>query len=197
MRFFNKIVFASTMFCAFSCFAAQPISGFYMGGFGGATLTKGKIGGGTSVAYRQQNFDKRGYNAGLQAGARIVNVRVAAEATINTKVEMGDHQVEGYNYALELYYDLPFRSALRPYLNVGAGVYNMTIKSNPGLKTKYEKILPNFGGGFTLAMTRRTNLDVGYRFVNFGKKSVPDYDGESIPVKLLQHQIYMGFRYVF
>lgn len=197
MRFLKVCAFVLALSVSGIASAGQPVSGFYVGGFGGVNFHKADIGG-RSILYKKASYDETAFHAGLQAGVRIINVRATVEATYNTKVDFTDYQLEGKNYALQLYYDLPFRSILRPYLNIGFGKYTMTMRMKPGISDEFKKTAFNYGGGLSLAITRRTNLDIGYRFVDLGKKNLLDSEGNpDIPVDLLQHQIYMGFRYVF
>ncbi len=197
MRCIQALVFVGML--GISCLgwgATQPLSGVYLGGFGGATFAKAKVGSPRSIVYRQDTYNEMGMHAGLQLGVRMMSWRVALEGSLNSKISMDNYDLTGHQYGAQIYYDLPFRSPLRPYLNIGYAHYLTQMETDPGVKQKSKRWNFNFGGGLTLALTRRTNLDVGYRFVNLGRLTLHSSD-EAIPVKLLQHQVYMGFRYVF
>ena len=95
------------------------------------------------------------------------------------------------SYMFNVYWDLSPYTWFTPYLNGGIGWTDMKYKfTYTGGSDNYKE--SNFtwslGAGISAKMTNRLNLDLGYRYFNYGKM------GEA---KLDAQEIYGGVRYVF
>ncbi len=94
------------------------------------------------------------------------------------------------SYMFNIYLDLAPYTWFTPYLSAGVGMTRLeyTFKYADGTDN-YDK--DNFtwsvGGGISAKMTNKLNLDVGYRYFDFGK-----IDG----AQLHNHEVYGGLRYV-
>ena len=80
-------------------------SGVYMGLSAGAAYSSSKMDG------KKKSENDTVFVSSLALGARLHNVRFAAEATMNTKAEYKDYTYESDSISAQLYYDVPFRSA--------------------------------------------------------------------------------------
>lgn len=134
-------------------------------------------------------------------GVRVKNVRGEIEWANTTrshlKEEGVDVKTEQQRYMLQLYYDFPIRSALRPYINVGAGASYVELNSKDeyfsesGDDTAFTW---NAGLGLGLNVTRHLSFDLGYRYIDAGKfRFFKDADS----VKIRNHEGYFGIRYTF
>ena len=192
---FKKIL-GIVLFCGL--FEALPASaalrnGLYMGLTAGGSIMRSKI---NSKMEHDTSFVST-----LALGGRFGSVRVAAEFMMNTKADYdkpdGKISYEANAVSLQTYYDVPVRSMIRPFFNLGIGMYGSDIKGEPDVSESSDKMMWNVGAGFTLAVSRATSLDLGYRYVRFGKEKYKDGNGNKIPIETEAHQIYGGYRYVF
>ena len=191
-----KKILLVVLFCAF--FNAIPAAaalrnGLYVGLTGGASIMRSKI--------NKKMEHKTSFVSTLALGGRFGAVRLAAEFMMNTKADFkGNNEKISYEangVSLQTYYDVPVRSMIRPFFNLGIGMYGSDIKGQPDVSDSSNKMMWNVGGGFTLAVSRATSLDIGYRYVRFGKEKYKDGNGKEIPLETEAHQIYGGYRYVF
>lgn len=94
------------------------------------------------------------------------------------------------SYMFNVYWDLlPYRW-FTPFVNAGVGLTQLEYKfTYPEGSTSYEE--DNFtwsvGGGLSAKMTNKLNLDVGYRYFDYGK--IKD-------AQIHSHEVYGGLRYV-
>ncbi|MBP5398881.1 MAG: porin family protein [Alphaproteobacteria bacterium] len=94
------------------------------------------------------------------------------------------------SYMFNVYFDLAPYTWFTPYVNAGVGIthmeYNFTYADG---SSSYEE--NNFtwsvGGGLSAKMTNKLNLDVGYRYFDYGK--IKD-------AQIHSHEVYGGLRYV-
>ena len=70
-------------------------------------------------------------------------------------------------------------------------------KGEPDVNTSDNKMAWNVGAGLTFAVSSATNLDLGYRYMRFGKEKYKDGNGKNVPIETEAHQIYAGYRYTF
>ena len=118
-----------------------------------------------------------------------------------TNISKGEFDYTSYMF--NIYWDLSPYTWFTPYLNAGVGLteleYNFSYKNivtTEGETTvtsgsdeyKKNRFTWSVGGGLSAKMTNRLNLDIGYRYFDFGKL------GES---QIHSHEFYGGLRYVF
>ncbi len=98
------------------------------------------------------------------------------------------------SYMFNVYWDLAPYTWFTPYLSAGVGVteleYNFSYNNDDSGSDSYDKtrFTWSVGAGISAKMTNRLNLDVGYRYFDFGKL------GEA---QIHNHEFYGGIRYVF
>ena len=165
-------------------------NGLYMGLSAGGSMMRAKIKG-------EMERDTA-FVATLALGGRFRSVRIAGEIMMNTKADYENVSYEANGYSLQAYYDVPLRSIVRPFFNVGLGMYSSKIKGKPDIDDdKDNKIMWNVGGGLSFAVSRATSLDLGYRYVRFGKENYLDGNKKKVEIENESHQVYVGWRYVF
>ena len=192
---FKKIFFATLICGLMSSFSAEAAlrSGMYVGITAGGSMMRSKI--------KKKMYHDTTFVSTLALGGRFGAVRLAGEFMMNTKADYdkpdGKISYEANALMLEGYYDVPIRSMLRPFFNIGIGYYGADIKGEPDVKQSTNKMAWNVGGGFTLAISRATSLDLGYRYIRFGKEKYKDGNKHEVPIETEAHQVYAGYRYVF
>ena len=193
---FKKIIFSAfmvaTLFGTFPATAALR-NGMYMGLTAGGSMMRSKI---DDKMHRDVTFVST-----LAFGVRVASVRLAGEIMMNTKADYdkpdGKLSYEANGISFQGYYDIPVRSMVRPFFNAGFGMYGSDIKGEPDINKKHNKEMWNVGAGFTLAVSRATSLDLGYRYVRLGKEKFKDGNGNTASIETEAHQVYAGYRYVF
>ncbi len=117
--------------------------------------------------------------------------KTVIETSEGTFTNTSKEEFDYTSYMFNIYFDLAPYSWFTPYLNAGVGMteleHNFTYN---GTNYNYKK--DNFtwsvGAGLSAKMTNRLNLDVGYRYFDFGKIRA---------AQIHNHEIYGGLRYVF
>lgn len=108
------------------------------------------------------------------------------------KSNLAGYEFEVASYMWNVYWDLSPYTWFTPYFSAGIGVSKLEIHhtpfNRPTFTTSHEKFTWSLGGGLSAQVTNRLNLDVGYRFYDFGK-----FDRTNVKA----HEIYGGVRYVF
>ena len=192
---FKKIFFLALTLGVMSSFTAEAAlrNGLYVGLTAGGSIMRSKI--------NEKMEHDTTFVSTLALGGRFGSVRLAAEIMMNTKADYdkvdGKLSYEANGLSFQGYYDVPVRSMFRPFFNVGVGMYSSDIKGEPDVGTSNDKMMWNVGGGFTLAVSRATSLDLGYRYVRFGKEKYKDGNKKDVSIETEAHQIYAGYRYVF
>lgn len=188
----GSVIFLVALMNAFPVAAALR-NGIYVGLTGGASIMRSKIN-------KKMQHDTS-FVSTLALGGRFGAVRVAGEFMMNTKADYeGNNEKISYEangVSLQTYFDVPLRSMIRPFFNFGIGMYGSDIKGDPDVSESNNKMMWNVGAGFSLAVSRATSLDLGYRYVRFSKEKYKDGNGKNIPIETEAHQIYGGYRYVF
>ncbi|MBQ7412919.1 MAG: porin family protein [Alphaproteobacteria bacterium] len=131
----------------------------------------------------------------MALGARLKSFRAEIEWANVTRAHIDDVKAEQQRYMLQLYYEVPFRSAFRPYLNVGAGAAYTEVKAkNTSLSRSSDEttFAWNGGAGITVNVNRALSFDFGYRYIDSGK---PKFFDSS--VRMRHHEGYIGTRYTF
>ena len=191
----KKIVSVILLVALMNAFPATAAlrNGIYVGLTGGASIMRSKIN-------KKMQHDTT-FVSTLALGGRFGAVRVAGEFMMNTKADYeGNNEKISYEangVSLQTYFDVPLRSMIRPFFNFGIGMYGSDIKGDPDVSESNDKMMWNVGAGFSLAVSRATSLDLGYRYVRFSKEKYKDGNGKNIPIESEAHQIYGGYRYVF
>ena len=167
-----------------SVWAASPMrSGIYVN-----TKTGGML---TTIRKEGKKVDDVVMPFAIALGVRLRNIRVEAEYTFSTKAKKEDYEQQTDTMMAQLYYDIPFKTPIRPFFNVGGGRYDASIKE---VKEKESRSgwAYNLGGGFTWSVSNAVNLDLGYRYLMIDKINM-----KTGTVKLKHHFAYIGWRYVF
>ena len=145
----------------------------------GATVSTdlGFLGGRVGVGY-----SIFGFRPELSAGYRI--------ATIKDK---DDQSVTSMDLIASVYYDVDTGSEITPYIGVGGGISNVTVKQT----TSKSVLALSFQGaaGIGYALTEDLTLTLGYRLTGTLDAEFPDKGGT---LKMaLGHNVELGIRYSF
>ena len=117
-------------------------------------------------------------------GLRIRHFRIEAEYSFATKAKRDNYE--------QVYYDIPFKTAIRPFVNFGMGRHNTKIKEGELYDDTRHGWSWNAGGGVTWNVSNAVNIDFGYRYIDIG-----DLKTQTGTVKTSHHFVYIGWRYVF
>ena len=163
--------------------AAPLVNGPYIALRGGSDIMRFKS---------NDNTETKGVFALLMAfGARVKAFRGEFEWANLTKAKTKEIRYTQQRYMAQFYYELPIRSAIRPYLNAGlGGAYTELDHKNKSKDTT--TFAWNGGAGVTLNWTRMWSFDLGYRYVDAGKIK---FNGDKI--RNQNHEIYFGGRLTF
>ena len=182
----KKVIFlAMVLFCSSCVWAATPLrNGLYLNAKVGAMRTEVK----------GESFSAKGMVTpfALALGARIYHFRVEGEYTFSTKLEKGKFQQQMDTTLAQVYYDVPFKTRVRPFFNVGVGRHNTKVKETGVFSETRRGWVYNFGGGFTCNVSNATNIDIGYRYLK-----TKDIKTQGGTIKPTSHMLYIGWRYVF
>lgn len=129
-------------------------------------------------------------------GARARQVRIEAEFSSSSKVQYMSASYLKQRYMLQLYYDVPLNSVIRPYLNVGAGANYTDVsidRSSGDTQDDGTSFAWNAGAGLSVSVSQAINFDIGYRYVDGGKKAFFDLP----KIHMTSHEGYVGVRYTF
>lgn len=128
----------------------------------------------------------------LALGVRLRYLRLEAEYTFSTKAKKDNYEQQTDTMMAQFYYDVPFKSPIRPFVNVGGGRYEAKIKVPGVSKESRSGWAYNVGGGMTWNVSNAVNLDIGYRYLMIDKLKT-----KMGTVKVQHHIAYIGWRYVF
>ena len=135
--------------------------------------------------------DKTAFAFLIGLGLRLRSFRAEIEWTDMMRSRLKSVRLEQQRYMLQTYYDLPIRSAFRPYLNLGAGAAYTEV-SDSGKKDDRTGFAWNAGAGLGVNVTRSLSVDIGYRYVDSGKPKL-----FNTKVKARSHEGYLGTRFSF
>ena len=188
----KKIILAAALILGFCStgHAYSLRSGVYIGMSAGGTYSRSKMN-------EKVKDNDTIFVSSLALGVRIRDIRLAAEATLNTKAEYEKFTYENNSVSAHSYYDIPVAAVIRPYFNFGGGIAESEITAEPNVSKKQKKPFWDVGGGFSVAITRATNVDLGYRYSRFSKESFNDTNGVKVNVENENHSVYLGVRHVF
>lgn len=134
------------------------------------------------------------FTYGVAFGVRLKDVRAELDWASASRADYDEYSYLQQRFMFQLYYDIPFRSIIRPFINVGAGVaYTDFKKRHHSSSDDGSSFAWNAGAGVTLAVNRAINVDVGYRYIDAGKKEFYNWP----KLKMRAHEGYLGFRYTF
>ena len=172
-------------------FAAKPLrSGLYIGAKTGAMRVNMKREG--------EKEDDIVFPFALSLGMRIRHFRLEAEYSFGTKAKFENgYEQETEVVSGQLYYDIPFKSAIRPFVNFGIGRHSTRIKeiktlTRNGFKETRKGWKWDVGAGVTWNISNAVNIDLGYRYLNIGNLKT-----QNGTMKTQHHFVYIGWRYVF
>ena len=129
-------------------------------------------------------------------GIRVKAFRAEFEWANIARVKPHDASYHQQRYMAQFYYEVPFRSKFRPYLNAGLGASYLesTYRRRHVRKSADDTTLAwNAGAGITFNWTRSLSFDLGYRYINGGKAKLYD----DVEVKVQDHEGYFGVRLTF
>ena len=97
-----------------------------------------------------------------------------------------------YSYMMNFYWDILPYNWLTPYVDFGLGFSKVKYFSKALNRVRYSFDSTRFtwavGGGLSLKMTNRWNIDVGYRYYDMGRMGKADVTAQ---------EVYVGTRYIF
>lgn len=166
-----------------------------LGAYGGAKLNSGintkDLGSDSSISF--------GLLGGIRAfGARLdLEYTFVGKAVNPNKVDLQtilDKSVSINNLSLNLNYnlfELPIVSLLKIY--VGGGIGKTYFTKYLFSSTVNESFSWSVGCGATFSLINILNLDVGYKYVDFGKLNVSDSSSSDIKNNLIYIALRIGF----
>ena len=198
---------------AYTADAWADCNGMYMGIRGGVVkhkIEKPKEGG---TANANNDMDKNRFMMSGALGYRYDYFRAELEYVWRDKVDIkktsvsdmgietkAQRTLKSYSYMLNGYIDLAPYNWFTPYISAGIGMTNLKYKSTYSAggysaveSSKDDNFTWSVGGGLSVKVTNRFNVDAGYRFYDMG--DMKHKNGSKTGVKA--HEIYGGLRYVF
>lgn len=185
-------------------------NGFYLGARAGIVKHDMDDPKGGDTPNGANDFDKARFMMSGALGYRYNYVRAELEYVWRDKVKnsfsYGDGLVTAkqnfrtQSYMLNGYFDLAPYHWITPYVGAGIGYSKLKYSSSysaagetiSGLHHDKNKFTWSVGGGLSVKVTNRFNVDAGYRYYDFGDLKQGD---EKTGVKA--HEFYGGVRYVF
>ena len=209
----NKLLLTTTALVlglAFTADAWADCNGVYLGLRGGVVKHKldNPESGGT--ANGNDDFDKNRFMMSGALGYRYNYVRTELEYIWRNKVnqtlkdEYNDRTRQEFkteSYMLNAYIDFAPFHWITPYVGGGIGYtklkysssYPDTVPPRAGENYNKKRFTWSVGGGLSVKVTNRFNVDAGYRYYDMG--DIKHDSGEKTGVKA--HEVYGGVRYVF
>ena len=170
---------------ASAAFAAKPFrSGVYVNAKVGAMRVDMKRDG--------ERKDDVVFPFAFALGLRIRHFRIEAEYNFATTAKRDNYEQQTDYVSGQVYYDIPFKTPIRPFVNFGMGRHSTQVKEKNVFKDTRRGWAWNLGGGVTWAVSNAVNIDLGYRYLNIG-----DLKTKVGTVKTKHHFAYIGWRYVF
>ena len=199
----NKLILAllaGTFLCSN---AMADCNGFYLGGRGGIVKHDYSKKGNSGI--NTDGLDKNKLMLSGALGYRYNYFRTELEYVWRQKSEKkfsegaGESQkynFKTYSYMLNGYFDFAPYRWFTPYVGAGIGFTSMKYKdsySTGGTHVENGNYKPtrftwSVGGGLSVKVTNRFNVDAGYRYYDMGSIKHAD---------ITAHEIYTGLRYVF
>jgi opacity protein-like surface antigen len=213
----NKLLLSASAL-AIGMFAASQAmadcNGLYLAARGGIVKHKYESSNHAGDGNSSNHFNKEKFMASGALGFRYNYFRTELEYVWRAKnkqnfSEDGGAITSGYDfksesYMLNGYFDLAPYSWLTPYVGAGIGMTKMkyndkgTIIDGEPVGDGFSSSKTNFtwsvGGGLSVKVTNRFNVDAGYRYYDMGK--IKGYTG-SEKNDITAQEVYGGIRYVF
>lgn len=199
MNKFILALLAGTFLCSN---AMADCNGFYLGGRGG--VVKHDYSKKGDNAFDTDGLDKNKLMLSGALGYRYNYFRTELEYVWRQKSNKTDHERDQwakhnfrtYSYMLNGYFDFAPYRWFTPYVGAGIGFTSMKYKdsySTGGTHVENGNYKPtrftwSVGGGLSVKVTNRFNVDAGYRYYDMGSIKHAD---------ITAHEIYTGLRYVF
>ena len=169
---------------------SEPRNGLYVGVRGGADAFK------MHIPWKEKDDKdkmKASFAMAAAVGVRLRYIRLEAEYMLMNKQKSTNSYEQNLDTIMaQAYFELPFTSPLRPFVNVGAGVYTMDYKRKDKWSDDDTSFAWSAGGGFAWNVSDATSLDLGYRYLKIDDLKTPDGT-----VRQDNHIIYLGWRHVF
>lgn len=212
----NKLLLTTTALVlglAFTADALADCNGVYLGLRGGVVKHKLDNPKSGNTANGADDFDKNRFMMSGALGYRYNYVRTELEYVWRNKVnqtldaEDGDtirQEFKTQSYMLNAYIDLAPYYWITPYIGGGIGYTKLKYSSRyttagggslPDASESFNKkrFTWSLGGGLSVKVTNRFNVDAGYRYYDMG--DIKHDSGKKTGVKA--HEVYGGVRYVF
>jgi len=119
---------------------------------------------------------------------------------VDTSVPGSRALLKTYSYMWNAYYDILPYHWWSPFVGGGIGFTKTRYRDVAGGLAVADwattKFTWSLGGGLSLKVTNRLNLDVGYRYYKFGKPKANAFSGHGT-YDVTAQEVYGGIRYVF
>lgn len=213
MKKFLLVSCALVLGAAIATDAKADCNGIYLAGRGGVVQHKySHKGDSVNTDLNTEGLDKNRLMLSGALGYRYDYVRAeleyvwrdksqkSHEIVNGTSADSAQYNFKSYSFMLNGYWDLAPFHWLSPYIGAGIGLTTMKYSDTYSIAgEKYSvtgglkgynptKFTWSVGGGLTLKVTNRFNIDAGYRYYDMG--SIKEAD-------ITAHEIYGGLRYVF
>ena len=205
----NKLLLTTTALVlglAFTADAWADCNGVYLGLRGGVVKHKLENPKSGDTPNGADDFDKNRFMMSGALGYRYNYVRTELEYIWRNKVNQTLKDAEGdpirqefksQSYMLNGYIDFAPFHWITPYVGAGIGYtklkYSSSYPMRPGESYNKKRFTWSVGGGLSVKVTNRFNVDAGYRYYDMG--DIKHESGEKTGVKA--HEVYGGIRYVF
>ena len=200
MNKFILALLAGTFLCSN---AMADCNGFYLGGRGGIVKLDYSKKGNSGI--NSDGLDKNKLMLSGALGYRYNYFRTEVEYVWRDKSEKKyvvsptystKYNFRSYSYMLNGYFDFAPYRWFTPYVSAGIGLTKLKYKDvdSDGMSgTTNGNYSPtrftwSVGGGLSVKVTNRFNVDAGYRYYDMGSIKHAD---------VTAHEIYTGLRYVF
>lgn len=192
----KKYLFLTLSFLAFAC--AADAESFYEPARRNGPYIALKAGfSNTDMKSGHFNEKDNSFSGGTAIGVRARNVRAEAEVQSHTRVSWDNMDLTQDSLGLQLYFNLPLRSRLQPFLNVGGGMMFMGASIDDNRRTSRdddrEALFWNVGAGLSFTATNHVNIDVGYRYTDVQEEEF----FHTFKLKSRINEGYVALRYTF
>ena len=128
-----------------------------------------------------------GFRPELSAGYRLATI----------KDSDGKDSVTTMDLIASVYYDVDTGSEIIPYIGVGGGISNVTVKQAPSKPKSVLALSFQGAAGIGYALTEDLTLTLGYRLTGTMDADFAEKDGGGTLKMALGHNVELGIRYSF